>query len=135
MRPSTRLMVLAIGAFTVSMLAIAIEQLPDELGLYLWVVIGALLATDIAISRARAGWNVDLDGPREIFTNENGRFTLNISTPGRLPGEVRVRVAWPRGLEGPEEVRLSGTAEGAAAKDERAPAAEAGAQAANPSSP
>ena len=36
MRPSTRLMVLAIVAFSVAMLAIAIEALPDETGLILF---------------------------------------------------------------------------------------------------
>ena len=115
MRPSTRLMVLAIVAFAVSMLAIAIEPVPDELGLFIWAGIGVLLAADIAISRARAGWNVDLDGPAEIFTNEDGRFTLNLATPAGLPGDIRARVDWPRGLDGPEEVRLTPTEGGAAA--------------------
>ncbi len=114
MRPSTRLMVLAIGAFAVSMLAIAIEPLPDELGLYLWAIIGILLATDIILSRARTGWAVDLDGPSEIFTNEDGRFTLNLATQGALPGQIRARVDWPRGLDGPEEVTLAQTEAGAA---------------------
>lgn len=116
MRPSTRLMLLAIGAFAVSMLAISIEPLPDELGLYLWVGIGGLLAADIALSRARSGWQVDLDGPVEIFTNEDGWFTLNLLTAGGLPGEMRARLAWPQGLNGPEEIRLKPTEDGAAAE-------------------
>ena len=116
MRPSTRLMVLAIGIFAVSMLAIAIESLPDELGLFLWAGIGVLLAADITLSRARSGWQVDLDGPVEIFTNEDGWFTLSLVTAGGLPGEMRARLAWPKGLDGPEEIRLKPTPDGAAAE-------------------
>ena len=116
MRPSTRLMALGIGAFAVSMLAISIEPLPDELGLYLWAGLGIWLAADILLSRARAGWEVDLDGPSEIFTNEDGWFMLNLTTAGGLPGEMRARLAWPRGLDGPEEIRLRPTETGAAAE-------------------
>jgi len=115
MRPSTRLMVLAIGIFAVSMLSIAIEALPDDTGLYLYGLLGVLLLGDIVVSRAGSGWHVGIDGPSEIFTHEDGRFTLSVSTRGRLPGEIRARLAWPRGLSGPEEVRLSPTEDGAAA--------------------
>ncbi len=114
MRPSTLLMVLGIGAFAVSMLAIASEPLPDETGLYLFGLLGVLLVLDIAVSRAGSGWQVALDGPKEIFTQEDGAFTLTVSTPGRLPGEIRARLEWPRGLSGPDEVRLSPTEDGAA---------------------
>ncbi|MEM1160791.1 MAG: DUF58 domain-containing protein [Pseudomonadota bacterium] len=114
MRPSTRLMVLAIVAFAVSMIAIAVDVLPDETGLYLYGVLGLLIAGDILISRARSGWAVTLDGPAEIFTNEAGEFRLSVEA-AQLPSELRARVEWPVGLDGPDEVRLDTVDAGAAA--------------------
>ena len=55
MRPSTRLMGLAIAAFVVAMLAIAIEALPNETGLILFGILGVMLAADLMLSRARGG--------------------------------------------------------------------------------
>ena len=118
MRPSTRLMVLAIGAFAVSMLAIAIEALPDETGLVLFGVLAVLLAADLVLSRASGGWQVALDGPAEIFTNEDGAFTLSLTAPGGLPGSIRARIDWPGGLAGPDEVALAPTPDGAEAQME-----------------
>lgn len=115
MRPSMRLMVLGVGAFAVSMLAIAVNALPDETGLWLFGALGVMLAADIVISRA-GRWQVALDGPSEVFTHEKSAFTLSVRTAGRLPHDIRARLAWPRGLHGPEEVHLSGDRGGVAAQ-------------------
>jgi uncharacterized protein (DUF58 family) len=114
MRPSTRCMWLAVAAFAVSTLAIGLDALPDETGLWLFSALGLLMLADIALSRARGGWRVAFDGPREIFSGETGRFTLSVA--GRLlPRDLGARLELPDGLEGPEEVRLSPTPGGAAA--------------------
>ena len=116
MRPSTRLMVLAILAFAISMLAISIEALPNQTGLILFALLAVLLMADMVISRARGSWAVDLDGPAEIFTNDVGRFALRVAAGGFVPRELRARIEWPRGLEGPDEVRLDQAEDGAIAK-------------------
>ena len=105
MRPSTLCMWLAVGAFAVGTLAIGLDALPDETGLWLFGALGLLMLADIALSRARGGWHVAFDGPREIFSGETGRFTLAV-IGRRLPRDLRARPDWPAGLEGPEEVRL-----------------------------
>ncbi|MEM9140661.1 MAG: DUF58 domain-containing protein [Pseudomonadota bacterium] len=114
MRPSTRLMVLAIGAFAVSMLAISVEAIPDMTGLILFAAIGGLVVLDIVISRARGAWAVALDGPAEIFINDPGTMGLSLTADTALPPDLRARIEWPRGIEGPEEVALIPAGEGAA---------------------
>ena len=115
MRPSTLLMLLAIGAFAVSMLAIGLESLPDETGLWLFGALGALLAWDLMISRARGGWQVGLEGPGEIFTGEAAEFALWVTSNGYLPGQLSARLDWPEGLSGPGEIRLDPIESGALA--------------------
>lgn len=107
MRPSTRLMYLAIGAFALSMLAVALEALPAETGLYLFAALAAALGVDMVLSRARGSWSVSFDGPDELFTGEAGSYRLRLIAPGRVPDDLKCRVAWPPGLDGPEEVRLT----------------------------
>lgn len=114
MRPSTRLMIVAIVIFTVSMLAIALEALPNELGLWLWGGLGILLLADILISRA-GSWAVEFRGPGEVFTNESTPYTLSLAAAGALPGTIRARLAWPGGLDGPEEIALDPSEDGASA--------------------
>lgn len=118
MRPSTRLMALAIGSFAIAMLAIAIEPLPDETGLILFGALGVLLAADVVISRPKGGWAIGFDGPSEIFTNETGRYILSLRTGGALPHNLRCRLAYPKGLDGPEEIHLAHGLTGAAAEME-----------------
>ena len=114
MRPSTRCMWLAIAAFAVATLAIGLDALPDATGLWLFGALGMLMLADILLSRARGGWHVALDGPREIFTGETRRFTLRVSGRG-MPRELGARPDWPAGLDGPEEVRLAPAPGGGAA--------------------
>ncbi len=114
MRPSTRCMWLAIAAFAVATLEIGLDAMPDETGLWLFGALALLMLADIALSRARGGWHVAFDGPREIFSGETGRFTLAVNG-NRLPRELSARLDWPAGIEGPEEVRLSPAPDGAAA--------------------
>lgn len=114
MRPSTRCMWLAIAVFAVSTVAIGLDALPDETGLWLFGGLGLLMLADIALSRERRGWRISFDGPREIFSGETGRFTLSVTGNG-LPRDLGARLELPPGLEGPEEVRLSPIPGGAAA--------------------
>jgi uncharacterized protein (DUF58 family) len=98
---------LAFGAFAVAMLAIAIDALPDETGLYLFATLGLVLIADIFLSRARGGWAVNFAGPDEIFTNEDARFTLSLNSDQALPHNLRCKLAYPAGLEGPEELTFT----------------------------
>ncbi|MEM0989455.1 MAG: DUF58 domain-containing protein [Pseudomonadota bacterium] len=116
MRPSTRLMVLAIVAFAVSMLAISIEALLDETGLYLFATLGIALAADLVISGGRRAWDVTFEGPREIFTGEPGAFRVALAHPGGTPRDLRARIGYPTGLDGPEELRFQPTDQGAEAE-------------------
>ena len=59
-------------------------------------------------------WAVNLDGPAELFINEANDFSLRLYADGGLPRDMRARVDWPRGLEGPEEVFLSPDRDGLA---------------------
>ena len=115
MRPSTRLMALAIAAFAVSMLAIGLESLPDETGLWLFGALGLGLALDLMQSRARGGWHVGLEGQAEVFTGETADFALWLTSAGFVPGQISARLDWPRGLEGPEEVWFEAVDGGAVA--------------------
>lgn len=115
MRPSTRLMWLAFGAFAIAMLSIAVEALPDETGLYLFALLGVVLVTDIYLSRARGGWAVDFAGPDEVFTNEAAQFTLSLRSDHALPRNLRCKLAYPPGLEGPEELTFASDANGTVA--------------------
>lgn len=116
MRPSTRLMVLAIAAFAVAMLAIAIEALPDETGLYLFLALGVALAADITLSSRGRGWAVDFRGPREVFTGDTAPFSIKLTAVNFVPDRLAARVGYPRGLDGPEEVSFERTADGAEAE-------------------
>lgn len=119
MRPSTLLMALAIGAVALSMLAIGIDALPDGTGLWLFAALGLLMLIEMALgrapARARGGWSVALDGPAEMFTGETAEFTLTVHAGAPTGRELRARIAWPEGLEGPDEVRLAPSPDGAAA--------------------
>ncbi|MEM7742745.1 MAG: DUF58 domain-containing protein [Pseudomonadota bacterium] len=116
MRPSTRLMVLAIAAFAVAMLSIAIEALPDETGLYLFVALGVALAADVALSSRGRGWAVDVQGPREVFTGDTAPFSIRLTAASFVPARLNARVGYPRGLDGPEEVSFERTEGGAEAE-------------------
>src|SRR5690606_33703228 len=70
---------------------------------------------DIALGRAPGGWSVALDGPGEIFTGETAQFTLSVTAGAPIRRDLRARIDWPDGLEGPEEVRLAPSPDGAAA--------------------
>ena len=116
MRPSTRLMALAIGAFAVSMLAIAVDRMPDQTGLVLFGLLAVFVVVDVFISRARGSWAVNIDGPPELFINEDSNFDLKLVAPGAVPRDMRARVEWPKGLDGPDEVHLIPETDGVAAK-------------------
>lgn len=115
MRPSVRLMWLALAAFAVSMLAIAVDFLPDETGLWLFGALGAAVVLDVWLSRGSSGWQLALEGPGEIFLGEAAAFRLLLEAPGRVPARLMARVGWPAGLEGPDEVLLRPTGTGAEA--------------------
>ncbi len=115
MRPSTRLMVLAIAIFAIAVLAIAIEPLPAQTGVFLFLALGGLLLADLLLSRSRPGWSVRLTGPGEIFTDETGNFALQVDVPSGAPGSMRCRLDYPPGLDGPTEVSLDPSETGARA--------------------
>lgn len=115
MRPSTRLMALAILCFAISMIAITVDALPDETGLILFGLLALVLAADMLISRATGAWQVALEGPPEIFSGEAGDFRIAVRTGGVVPWNLRARVDYPQGLDGPEEVAFAQSESGAEA--------------------
>ena len=116
MRPSTRLMGLAILCLALAMLAISIEALPNETGLILFGLLGAALAMDLIVSRSRKGWQIALEGPQDIYSGEEGEYRLAVATTGAVPRQMQARLAFPEGLDGPEEVRFSTAEAGLAAE-------------------
>ncbi|MEM6489702.1 MAG: DUF58 domain-containing protein [Pseudomonadota bacterium] len=100
LRPSRRLLALAVGAFAVSAVALALGGPWRDGALAVWMALGVLVAVDLALSlRGRVA--VEVEAPAEIFTGEGGDVTLSAS---RFPRGLAARVDWPDGLSGPVDL-------------------------------
>lgn len=102
MRPSRRLLALALLAFAASAFAAALGGSHGSAGPAMAPVLalGGLLTVDLAISMRRR-IAVATTAPLEMFVGENGtvELTLDHAAPPRLAG----RLDWPQGLEGPAD--------------------------------
>ncbi len=101
MRPSRRLLGLALAVLALSVLIVATPFVAPELALALWGIIGALLITDLLLSPSRRDVDLAFDGPSEVFTGETGQFSALLNTrTGRLPRSLEARLDLAEGLSG-----------------------------------
>jgi len=105
MRPSRRLLALGLAALAVSLLVIASGETAAEAALFVWAGIGAILLIDLTTSPSSRHWRIHIDAPREIFTGESGylQFVIDFNRR-RPPDEVRAKLAFPKGISGPDEI-------------------------------
>ena len=116
MRPSRRLLALALAALAVSLLVIASGETAAEAALFLWAGIGAVLLIDLTTSASSRHWSVNIDAPGEIFTGESGYLQIVIDFNGRRPpAEIRAKLAFPKGISGPDEILFGFSEDGSQA--------------------
>jgi len=102
MRPSRRLLALALLAFAASAVAVALGGAEVERGPVLapLLALGLLLGLDLGLSlRRRIG--VIATAPPEIFIGGHG--TIELGLDRIAPQRLTCRLDWPRGLEGPAD--------------------------------
>jgi uncharacterized protein (DUF58 family) len=103
MRPSRRLIALALAAFAVSVIAVALGGGARDWAVMVWLALGGLLAADLVMSlRRRLG--VEASAPAEVFIGETVEMTLRSD---RAEAGLEARIDWPSGLVGPAEIRLA----------------------------
>ena len=116
MRPTRRLLALALAALAVSLLVIASGETAAEAALFLWAGIGAVLLIDLTTSASSRHWSVNIDAPGEIFTGESGYLQIVIDFNGRRPpAEIRAKLAFPKGISGPDEILFGFSEDGSQA--------------------
>lgn len=116
MRPSPRLLALALGSFAISVVALSLGPALQGVGLVVWGGLGALLLADLAISVRPRALSLDFEGPGQIFTGESKVFTVRIGIAARrLPRGLRCRIAYPAALAGPAEAHFEAAPDGAGA--------------------
>lgn len=116
MRPSRRLLGLGLIAFAVSLLIVASGETAAEAALFLWAGIGGVLLIDMTTSASSRNWTVDLSAPNEIFTGESGHLQIVIDFNGRRPpADIRVMLAYPKGISGPAEIPFAISEDGSQA--------------------
>lgn len=116
MRPSMRLLVLALGCFAVTVVALALGPAFEGMGFVAWGGLGALLLLDLWSGYTPRGLGLTFDGPGEIFVGERKALTLRAGFADRPPpAGLRCRIEYPAGIEGPEEVFFAPDADGARA--------------------
>lgn len=103
MRPSRRLLALALAAFAVSVFAVAQGGGLRDGALLVWAGLGLLLMTDVVLSWRR-GVAVEAVAPAEMFAGETGEITFRAIG---APRAMDIRVDWPAGLEGPADAALA----------------------------
>lgn len=100
MRPSRRLLGLALLAFAASLVAVAAGGPMPAAALAPWLALAMLLAVDLTLSlRRRLG--VLAAAPAELFAGESGVVELIVDGAG--PAELAGRLDWPLGLDGPAD--------------------------------
>ena len=116
MRPTRRLLALALAALAVSLLVIASGETAAEAALFLWAGIGAVLLIDLTTSASSRHWSVNIDAPGEIFTGESGYLQIVIDFNGRRPpAEIRAKLAFPKGISGPDDILFGFSEDGSQA--------------------
>ncbi|MEM6972965.1 MAG: DUF58 domain-containing protein [Pseudomonadota bacterium] len=106
MRPSARLLWIALGAFALSAVLMAAGEGTRAVAPFVWLPVLMALAGDLAISVARPV-AVEIAAPDEMFT---GQTIALVVTPSRRPRGLTAQFDWPEGLDGPESAPLDGAA-------------------------
>ncbi len=109
-RPSLRLLTLALVALVATIIAMAMGDVVRDGALLFWVGLAAFAAADLYMSVKR-GQQINVEAPAEVFVGETGELTL------RAAGDILAqgaRVEWPVGLEGPADAALSTLIDGVA---------------------
>jgi uncharacterized protein (DUF58 family) len=116
MRPGRRLLAVGLAALAVSLLVIASGETAAEAALFIWAGIGSVLFIDLMTSASAKHWSINIEAPNEIFTGENGHLQFVIDFNGRKPpAEIRAKLAYPKGISGPEEILFGYSEDGSQA--------------------
>ena len=98
MRPSLRLLVLAVLATGLTALALPVAQWLMALP---WLVLGGAALADLLASRA-IPLAVRLEGLAMLFTSQTRQATLHFNTS--TPEGLTIIFDWPKGLTGPDRL-------------------------------
>lgn len=109
-RPSLRLMTLALIALAATIIAMAMGGAVRDGALVVWVGLAAFAGADLFLSFNR-GQTVEVDAPAEVFVGETAELRLRAPSGARARGG---RVDWPSGLDGAADADLASLPDGAA---------------------
>ena len=109
MRPTPLLLALGVGAFLLSaVLAVAVQG-GAAVVLVVWGVLGAALLADATMGRPSGGLSVAVDTPPEVFAGASVPLRLTVRDGrGTVPRDLKAKVDWPEGIEGPDEIGFDG---------------------------
>lgn len=99
MRPSRRLLGLAIGMLALSVLLLVLPGAPREMSLLLWAGLLGLVLTDLALTPGIRGMVLAVDGPSEVYAGEIAPMQARLEASQNLPdGPIEARLDLPDGL-------------------------------------
>ncbi len=93
-----------------SLLATFVGDAPMSAAIGLWIILGAAVIIDLALSLSR-GKAVAVDYPPEVFVGENVDLTL---TAQNAPKGLKGQIKWPDGLSGELDITFAPAAKGTA---------------------
>lgn len=105
MRPTARLLWLALTALVITGLMLPASTGGGTMLALPWMGVAVLALTDLVMS-LRARPRLLLEGPRQLFCSEGGRYTLWFKRPS--PPDLVLRFDWPEGLSGPRSLAVEG---------------------------
>jgi uncharacterized protein (DUF58 family) len=100
MRPSLRLLFLALLCFAISTIAVTAGGALANAATIPWLLLGFALAVDL-VAGARFGIGLQAGGPTELFVGADADLSLRIE--GGPSGDVACRIEWPGGLNGVDD--------------------------------
>ncbi|WP_182085936.1 DUF58 domain-containing protein [Aureimonas sp. ME7] len=116
-RPSRRLLLLAVLVTAASLAVVALPFLPPRTVPILWGLIVLLVLLDVVISPRRRHFVLAGPGMREIFAGEGANLAFSLSRADGMPaGPAEARIAWGAGIEAPDAFDLRRDGGGGAAR-------------------
>ncbi|MEN3793707.1 DUF58 domain-containing protein [Fulvimarina sp. MAC3] len=111
MRPSRRLLLIASLIALFSLGVIALPALPADVILVTWAVLVAVVLVDVAMTPSAKCYRLEAPDSRELFVGETAELgfalaPLTAKAEGETPSAM-LRIAWPAGLAGPQDIVLS----------------------------
>ncbi|MER0239273.1 DUF58 domain-containing protein [Fulvimarina sp. MAC8] len=117
MRPSRRLLLFASLIALFSLGVIAVPAFPAELILAAWVILVAVVLADVSMTPSSKRFRLEAPDSRELFVGETTTLDFGLvplgSSAQPATGSALMRIAWPSGLTGPQEFRLTRSEAGA----------------------